>query len=389
MEATGARYRVVVFATAIVWGATTPPLTSAQSASERSASERSASGQNISAQNTPAVIGVREAPTGARRCQFLSDNRLVGSAYNSLFVWDCQTSQRTSYTYGGRIEALVCSPDGRYLVCGRKVFEAPELKLLRQLTLAEDDPPIVEAAAFSHDGALLAFGLNHGRIIVVETKTWNVVHRLTGPSTKLVGIWVAFAETSNRLIACWGIHQANLMVTSHDLSTGATQSLSAATPGKTRHIGEPFSSPVRRACGDIFLAGDSPQFAMSPTRKTFALAVRTGDGHGALGVWDAHTLLPRWIADLGPGDVLGVAFSPDEKFLTIGGYSTEDRHQQSEIPLRVLSAETGELALSLPRTQETATTGIAFSPDGKTLALSRLNAPIELMSWKSIEEKLR
>lgn len=368
MEATGARFRVVVFTTAIVWGAASPPLTSAQ--------------------NTQAPISLQEAPSGARRCQFITDHRLAGSAYNSLFVWDCQTSRRTALQHGGKNETLVCSPDGRYLVCGRKVFEAPELKLLRELTLAEDDPPIVESAAFSRDGNLIAFGLNHGRIIVVETKTWSVVHRLTGPSTKLIGIWVAFGETSNRLLAGWGLHQANMLVTSHDLDTGATQSLSAASHGSRRHVGEPFSLPVKRACGDVFLVGDTPQFAVSPTHKSFALAVRTSDGRGALGVWDARTLLPHWIADLGPGDVLGVAFSPDEKFLTIGGYSTQER-LSTEVPLRVLNAETGELALTLPRTQETATTGIAFSPDGKTVALSRLNAPIELLSWKSIEEKLR
>jgi WD40 repeat protein len=368
MEAAGARLRVIVFATAIVGGAASPPFTSAQ--------------------NTQAPIGLQEAPSGARRCQFLTDHRLAGSAYNSLFVWDCQTSRRTTLQHGGKNETLVCSPDGRYLVCGRKVFAAPELKLLQQLTLAEDDPPIVESAAFSRDGALLAFGLNHGRIVVVETKSWNVVHRLAGPSAKLIGIWVAFGETSNQLLACWGLHQANMLVTSHDLATGATQSLSATTRGGRRHIGEPFSLPVKRACGDIFLVGDTPQFAMSPTHKNFALAVRTSDGRGALGVWDARTLLPHWIADLGPGDVLGVAFSPDEKFLTIGGYSTEER-VETEVPLRVINAATGELALTLPRTQETATTGIAFSPDGKTVALSRLNAPIELLSWKSIEEKLR
>lgn len=225
MEATGARFRVVVFATIIVFRAVSPPDTSAQS--------------------TSAVGGVLEAPTGARQCQFLSDHRLAGSAYNGLFVWDCQTSRRTSYYSGGRFETLVSSPDGRYLVCGRRVYETSDLKLFRQLTLADDDPPVVESAAFSRDGTLLAFGVNHGRIIVVETKTWNVVHRLAGPNPKLLGIWVAFAEASNQLIACWGTHHANVLVTSHDLDTGSTRSLSATTHGSRPHVGEKFSVPVR------------------------------------------------------------------------------------------------------------------------------------------------
>ena len=105
------------------------------------------------------------------RCGFLSNDLLAGCAFNCLYVWDCRTARRVAHQCGGRFETLVHSPDGRYLVFGRKIYQTPDLKLLKQLPLADDDPPIVECAAFSRDGALLAFGLNHGRIIVVERET--------------------------------------------------------------------------------------------------------------------------------------------------------------------------------------------------------------------------
>lgn len=369
METTGTERRLVIAAIAVAFGAILTP-----------------SGR---AQDVPSTIDGKEAVDGALRCGFLSDDLLAGCAYSCLYVWDCRTSRRMAHQCGGRFEAVVHSPDGRYLVFGRKVFEAPKLHLVKQLPLADDDPPIVESAAFSRDGNLLAFGLNHGRIIVVETKTWSVVHRLTGPNRMLIGIWVAFGQTSNQLLAGWGVHQTNTAVTLHDLEKGSTQELTRATRGNRRHVGEPFSQVVKTACGDLFLVGDTPQFAISPSHKSFVLAALTDDSHAALGVWDSRTLQPKWIADLGLGKMMGVAYSPDERFILVGGYATHDRLHQTEIPLRILNAESGELVLTLPRSQTTATTGIAFSPDGKTVALSRLNAPIELLSWKSIEEKLR
>lgn len=335
----------------------------------------------------PTFITLNEAPAGAFRCEFLSTERLAGRAYSCLYVWDVRSGRRIIHRCGDPSAFVACSMDGRYLVAGRKIY-GPKLELLQEMKLP-DKADFVSSAAFSHNGALLALGLNRGRVIVVDAKTWQIIHQIVGPNPKMSALDVGFAASPTRLLVSWGLHETNSMVTAHELDSGDFQELSPQTRGTTRRVGNPFSDNVRAVCGDVFLTGDTPQFVMSPSGDTFALGVRTDDGCAALGLWDSRTLKPRWISNLGSGNVLAVAYSPDERYLIVGGYATHDFSAQTSIPLRAINSDNGTVIREIARRQDTPTTGIAFSRDGETVALSRLNAPIEFVAWKSIAARLK
>jgi WD40 repeat protein len=93
---------------------------------------------------------------------------------------------------------------------------------------------------------------------------------------------------------------------------------------------------------------------------------------GEVVVWDARTRQVRWTYKIKRG-MPSVAFSPDGKTLAVGSF-TEDCY--------LFDADTGKLRATLPGHGESARS-VAFTPDGRTLAVGSYDQTIRLWDWRA------
>jgi WD40 repeat protein len=94
------------------------------------------------------------------------------------------------------------SPDGRWLVVGTGgklcFFEVPTWRLARELP-RQDAGTFPGAAAFTHDGSVVAFALSPRRLQLVETGTWQVVSELELSGGNVESL--CFTDADRRLAA--------------------------------------------------------------------------------------------------------------------------------------------------------------------------------------------
>jgi WD40 repeat protein len=129
--------------------------------------------------------------------------------------------------------------------------------------------------------------------------------------------------------------------------------------------------------GKVLAKIDPKQFVttclvMAPDRNTFAL----GSLRGIVKIWSLATL--KEIATLPQsGDVLGVAYSPDGKMLAVAC---------GDPSVTIWDTTTGKEKATIPDLEEPIPSSVAYSPDGKFLAAALNDQTVKI--WEGQPPKL-
>jgi WD40 repeat protein len=364
----------------------------------------SADGRRIASSNGDGIITVREADTGkvihtcSGRASFVADvpwpmafspdGRLLASVQfdTTVTIWDMETG-RVASTLSGHTQPPYClafSPDGRRLASAGmdRTVKIWDLNTDHEvLTLRGHTAPVL-ALAFSPDGwRLVSTGADR------SVKIWDAtpIDGSAGPlvstfkgHTALVG-QAAFHPEGNRIasasvdgtVTVWDARTAQVVLTlpnqavdafsvvfSPDgrlLASGGRDNLVTvwdATTGQARLRYPGHSSFIMR-------------LAFSPDGTRLASL----DGRGDLHLWEA--LSGKHLTTLNcPGQGLALVWSPDGQFVAAGGAGGR---------LKVWDAQTYEEKLSLKREPGQTIRGLAFSRDGRGLAMCERSPNFSLL----------
>jgi WD40 repeat protein len=273
-----------------------------------------------------ACFGLASAATASAQ-EVLSHRRLMMNA-NTCDVW-----------------ALAFSPDGKTLAAGRSdggitLWDVATEKA--RVTLDAHKRGI-HSVAFSPDGKTLASASRDKTIRLWNVATGKNVATLEGRED--VVRCVAFSPDGKTLASACGARDKTVKL--WDMETGRN---------------------TRTFPGAGFLS-----VAFSPDGKTLAASCFDK----TIRLWDAKT--GKSTATLTGRDpfVYSVAFSPDGKTLASGGdWNSDTPSRLSDVKTLLWDVRTGKTIRILQG--DDAVRNVAFSPDGKTLALATLNYRIQL-----------
>jgi WD40 repeat protein len=251
----------------------------------------------------------------------------------------CDIGSRTG-TFG--IYALAFSPDSKSLAtCWGKRVRLWDVETGKAWRTLEDEDRIL-SSTFAPDGKTLAIGLEHGKVILWSTATWEKRATLTGHEKEVWGL--SFAPDSTTLASG-----------SHD---GTVRLWDVATAKHLRTL---------KGREDKLYSVNGVAFA--PDGKTLA----TANGDQTVKIFDANT--GKLLANLeGHTSVVSyVAFSPDGRTLASAGWD-------ATVTLWDVMTRKDRDTL---RGHTHRIRGLAFSPDGKTLASATTHGILKLWSVDS------
>jgi len=192
------------------------------------------------------------------------------------------------------------------------------------------------ATRFSPDGTRVAVAVTSpslGRVVVWDATTGRVAVQLTGHAGPVINL--AFSPDGRRIASA-----------SHDRTARVWD---AMTGREIRNLG----TQADRVNGVDF----SPDGAR----------VATGCRDGTVKLWDAATGLEQTTLHGHRGSVVGVAFSPDGRRLATAGGRRADQSEGPPGEVRVWDLTTLREEVNLPGLTGFVY-GVAFSPDGRSLA---------------------
>jgi WD40 repeat protein/serine/threonine protein kinase/tetratricopeptide (TPR) repeat protein len=250
----------------------------------------------------------------------------------TVYRWDLRRPDRPlplqPLKYGSRIYSLAFHPDGRALATchANGVVQVRDLQTLQVRGRWHENTSNVFDVAFSPDGKYLASANKAGTVIVLATATYRPCYRLyhRGDARRVV-----FSPDS-RILASASWDGALIL---WDMGDRCARLL-------THHLGE----------------GNVQNIAFGPNSQTLVCATR----NTGVRVW--YVRGQRELLPIGPvaGVTYSMAYSPDACFMATA---------KDDNVIRIWDL----LADEEPRTlngHETWITGMALSPDGKTLALA-------------------
>lgn len=332
---------------------------------------------------------------------------LVSSGPREILLWDAATGAKLAtiaVPLDGGDPLLAFSPDGKTLFAGQGFHEKAhvyDVATRREIrTIARGNRLRPMSLALSSDGKMLAMGSGDGRgggdglIPLWDAGSGQLIRNLH--SKKKTIVKVAFSPDGKLLATGNGGFPP--LLTLWDVAAGKVRhsweepanSLAFSRDGKMLLVG---GSVIRRfdtTTGKEIPAQQSNQFAIDrlalfPDGKTLAAPDAV-----AVHLWDAETGKPlRSIAADGEL-LLRLALSPDGRTLVASSHRGA---------LRWFDAATGKMLrvrysplIDTPRDPETKgeyLTGIAFSPDGQTLATSGWEGSVALWDARSGEQRHR
>ena len=284
------------------------------------------------------VVGLAFSPNG--------DTLAVGDGSGTVRLYDPATGRlRTTLTVAGGVGAVAFSPNGDTLAVGDgdgavQFYDPTTDRLRNTLTVVSAAVAAanggVDQVVFSPNGDTLAVG--DGVIRLYDLTTGLLRTTLTDTTSTLRSdTEVAFSPDGSTL---------------------------AAELGDTVGLYDPTTGHLRTAIDVV--DGAVTSVAFSPDGNTLAAATDSGDG--GLRLFDPATGRPRdTITTLtgATGDAAdAVAFSPDGDTLAVGASSSVDVST-----VRLYDPTTGRLRTTIAERPDYSVDAVAFSPDGKTLVV--------------------
>jgi WD40 repeat protein/serine/threonine protein kinase len=257
-----------------------------------------------------------------------------------LIKVDTQETSRTLSGHGAAVSSLACSADGKYLACGTRasaitVWRISESRELHVLTGHIGD---VRCLAFSPDGRLLA----------------------SAGSDRTIKLWDLRAGT---LFATLRGHESN--VNSIVFNPDGRSVVSAGDDRKVRIWAFGETSEAR-----TFKVGGPVQgLSISPDGQRIAAVAKSG-----VSVWALTDRQPSVASPPPGGTFLGVAFSPDGRWVAVGERA-EQGQQRGQV--RLLELRAAQWVRALPAKADIAFS-VAIRPDGRVLAGSTSEGSIQL-----------
>jgi WD40 repeat protein len=357
-------------------------------------------GRRIASSNPDGIITVREATTGKvvltcpGRSSFVAnhpwlvvfspDSRLLASVQldTTVTIWSVETGQLT-HTLSGHTAPTWClafSPDGRRFASGGmdRTVKLWDLNTDQEVLTLRGHTAPVEGLAFDPDGRRLVSAGQDGSV-----KVWNAtpVDRPVGPlvctfqgHTGLVG-QAAFHPAGNRVasasvdgsVTVWDARTAQVVL---NLPNRALDALSVAFSPDGRHL----ASGGR---GDRVTVWDATtgqershyrghsgfllRLAYSPNGKYLAGL----DSQGELRLWEVPSGKVRATLQC-PGQGVALAWGPEGRLVAAGNALGR---------LKVWDAQTFQEVLSTQRGGEHRIYGLAFTRDGRGLAVCEGSSP--------------
>jgi WD40 repeat protein/DNA-binding SARP family transcriptional activator len=310
----------------------------------------------------PAVIAVRDVRTELPRAQsapipaarlagYTRDGRflLVSTGSRTSVLLDARTLKRAQTLPLGGAAAL--SPAAEQAAFGHDDGSVTllDLRTREERTLSGQAGGSVETASFSPDGRMLATGSDDGTVAIWNVRTRFLRETLEGHSASVRA--AAFSPDGRTLY-----------------TASFDGSVIAWDVSGTRRLGQPFQFTSRAG-------GVSTWSDVRPDGSLFALS----PGPNRVTLWHSRTRSPIGAALRGPvGNVQGLAFSRDGSLVAaVGTRKAVVWNVRSRRIVKILSA--GEHGAA----------GIAFSPDGRTLAIGQsdgVDALYELRTGKKTAE---
>jgi WD40 repeat protein len=333
-----------------------------------------------------ARIGVRPLAglTEGSAVAFSPDGKLVvtGGTDGNVRVWNTGTGQEIGTPMSSDdkpVDAVAFSPGGTLIAAASadgnvQLWDATSQQVAGSALVAAG--PQVRALVFSPDGRLLATGAQDGTVRLWDTTTGDQAGA-TMATGDAVGA-LAFGNGGATLATTQSDGATELWQVSTQAQTGAALT-TQGSPGVSALAFSPSTDALATGNGNGtirlwnpagFHQGPAPLAvgpAGSPAGAAHAPAalsadgtvVAVSDGHGTVRVWDVAT--GRRIGGPLPAyrDVTGLALSPDGRTLAIAGTG-----------VRLFATATGQpIGTALPASGGSGSYGaVAFSPAGKTLA---------------------
>jgi WD40 repeat protein len=376
----------------------------------------------LNAATLPGIATLDDRDGAVSSVAFSPDGKTlaIGDQDGTARLWDLATGQPIGgplNSKDGLVSSMAFSPDDKTLAVGVQgndregAVQLWDLATRRQvgnpLTATGSVSSAVFPVAFSPDGKTLAGGGTDdtGSAAVL---LWNVAtgHQVGNPLTATGSVSsavfsVAFSPDGKTLatgdedgtVRLWDL--ATRRQAGNPLASGGGTVFSVAfsPDGKTLATGDEDGTAQLWDVGVAMntLTGmpvtgvpdDATSVAFSPDGKTLAVGVQGNEGEGAVWLGDLATRrrVGNPLASAGGGAVFSVAFSPDGKTLaTVTGTVTvtvTGTAASGGGPAQLLDVathkQTGIIVNGASAADNTITGSVAFSPDGKTLAVGGFN----------------
>ncbi|WP_075021618.1 WD40 repeat domain-containing serine/threonine protein kinase [Actinomadura madurae] len=276
-----------------------------------------------------------------------------------VYLWDTQTGRQR----GGRIplpsggEVGPFSPDGRVVVIGTQLWEAGGTHVG---TIATDVGGLLGVAAFAGESTVVSLDGDGSRKTV---RLWDVTVHQPDHRPFAAGRRIGIPPGDEGPQVQGASPDGRTLITYDSESGGSFRGWDVAT-GKEKAPAVPMPADTAGSTG-------VSRVVVAPDGKTFA----TGNDYGQVRIWDPAAR--RWFGTDGAhaGSVSAMAFSPDGRFLATGG-GVQSQGTETSVDGKVHlwdmkkdALVTKEPLIATGSGESDGVTALAFSPDGKTLAV--------------------